>query len=210
MKEERCINVMIADDHDMVRRGLRALIEQEPDLQVVAEASNGKEAVEAFLRHRPEVSVVDLHMPVADGVAAITSILKEAPQAHIVCLTSFGGDEDVYRALRAGANGYVMKEAPPEQLFACIRAVAQGQTWIAPQAAGKLAQRLSMPELTPRELEILRLLAAAKSNKEIASKLNITQGTAKVHVNNILRKLHAGNRMEAALIAHQRGLIDSF
>lgn len=191
------IKVMIADDHAMVRQGLRALIDGQPDMRVIAEAANGSEAIKEFLRSKPQVAVIDLHMPVVDGVTAVTSILSQAPAACIICLTSLGGDDYVYRALRAGAKGYLLKDAPREDLFACIRAVSQGGSWIAPNVARKLADHIRQPSLSPRELEVLRLLAVAKSNKEIASFLGISAGTAKSHVNNIFRKLGVAGRLEA-------------
>ncbi len=207
MKSSSRITVMIADDHGMVRQGLRALIECQPDMRVIAEAATGIETVKEFVRHRPDVGVVDLHMPGTDGVTAIATILKEIPQARLVCLTSFGGEDDVFRAMRAGAKGYVMKESPPEQLFTCIRAVSKGEMWFAPEAAGKIAEHLSQPSLSARELEVLRLLASAKSNKEIAAALGISQGTAKTHITNLFKKLRVSSRLEAVNAAIKRGLI---
>ncbi|MGE5327164.1 MAG: response regulator transcription factor, partial [Deltaproteobacteria bacterium] len=183
------ITVLIADDHVMVRQGLRALIDGESDMRVVAEASNGSEAVEEFIRTRPQVGVIDLHMPVTDGVAAVASIISKVPHAALICLTSLDGDDFVYRAVRAGAKGYLLKNAPREELIACIRAVARGQTWLGARVAAKLADHIAHPNLTSRELEVLRLLGAAKSNKEIASRLGISTGTAKAHVNNLCKKL---------------------
>jgi DNA-binding NarL/FixJ family response regulator len=201
------ITVMIADDHAMVRQGLRALIDNEPDMQVVAEAEDGMEAVKLFLRARPRVGVIDLHMPVSDGVAAVTSILNSAPGSHLICLTSLDGDDYVYRALRAGAKGYLLKDAPREDLFACIRAVAKGQTWVGQKVAARLAEHIKQPSLSARELEVLRLLASAKSNKEIPVSLGISEGTAKTHVNNLFRKLGTTSRVEAVSIARKRGLV---
>ncbi|HET7842159.1 MAG TPA: response regulator transcription factor [Terriglobia bacterium] len=207
MKKARPITLLIADDHALVRQGLRVLIEREPDLQVIAEAGNGADAVKEFIRHRPDVSVVDLHMPGSDGMTTITSIIKDYPQARLVCLTSFGGEDDVYRAMRAGAKGYVLKDGPHQHLFTCIRSVAKGQTWIAPEAAGKLAEHFTQPSLSPREMEVLRLLASAKSNKEIAVALGIAEGTVKTHITNVFKKLGVSGRLEAVNVAIKRGFI---
>ncbi len=207
MKKTSPITLLLADDHALVRAALRALIEHESDIKVVAEAANGVEAVKEFLRLRPDVGVVDLHMPGSDGMSAITAILKQIPLARLVCLSSFGGDEDIYRAMRAGAKGYVLKEAPHDQLFACIRSVAKGRTWIAPEAAGSLADHFALPILSPRELQVLVLLSSANSNKEIAEALGITEGTAKSHVTNLFKKLGVTGRMEAVNLAIKRGLI---
>ena len=209
MEDIHPITVLIADDHTMVRQGLRALIDSQPDMKVVAEAGNGSEAIEQFIIHQPAVSVIDLHMPVMNGVEAVASILKAAPNVSIICLTSMEGDDYVYRAMRAGAKGYLLKDAPREELFACIRAVSTGGTWMAPDVAAKLASHIRQPVLSPRELEVLRLLASAKSNKEIAVSLGVSESTAKVHVNNIRRKLDATSRMEAVNRALKRGLVQA-
>ncbi len=201
------ITVMIADDHAMVRQGLRALIDGEPDMEVVAEAANGLEAVKLFFRSRPQVGVIDLHMPVSDGVTAVTSILNTAPGARLICLTSLDGDDYVYRALRAGAKGYLLKDAPREDLFACIRAVSIGRSWVAQNVAAKLAEHISQPSLSARELEVLRLLASAKSNKEIAASLGVSEGTAKTHISNLFKKLGTTGRVDAVNIAKKRGLV---
>jgi DNA-binding NarL/FixJ family response regulator len=207
MDEGHRITVLIADDHTMVRQGLRALIESQPDMQVIAEAANGSEAIQQFLTHRPNVSVIDLNMPVTDGVEAVGSILAQDPHADIICITSLYGDNYVYRSLRAGAKGYLLKDAPREDLFACIRAVSKGEAWMSSNVASKLAAVVKEPELSFREMQVLRLLASAKSNKEIAVSLGISEGTAKSHVNNILRKLSVSSRMEAVNKAAKRGLI---
>ena len=207
MDKAHRIKVMIADDHTLVRQGLRALVESQQDMDVVVEAANGAEALIRYLQSKPDVSLIDLHMPVSDGVEAIAAILGRVPDAAVVCLTSLGGDDYVYRALRAGARGYILKNAPRENLFDCIRTVAQGGKWIAPDAAAKLADRITQPELSPREFEVLKLLATASSNKQIAVSLGISAGTAKVHVNNILKKLGTDSRMAAVNLARKRGLV---
>jgi DNA-binding NarL/FixJ family response regulator len=176
-------------------------------MKVVAEAGDGAEAVEQFFRHRPDVVLMDLRMPQMDGLAAILAIRQRAPQARVVVLTAFADDEDVYGALRAGAKGYLLKEASCEELMECIRAVHAGKTHIAPAAAAKLAGRLSSSGLSPRELEVLHLMASGKTNKEISAHLNIVEGTVKVHVNHILDKLGATNRAAACVAALGRGLI---
>lgn len=201
------IRLLVADDHHIVRQGLVSMINRVPDMEVVAEATGGREAVELFAKHKPDVALLDLRMPTMDGVEAVTAIRASAPEARIVLLTTFDGDEDIYRALRAGAKAYLLKDATLEQLVECIRAVYTGKTCIPPSVAAKLAERMSGPELTARELDVLRLMAEGRSNKEIGSRLFITEGTVKLHVNNILSKLGVGGRTEAVTIAIKRGLV---
>lgn len=201
------IRVLIADDHPVVREGLAALVSRRPDMRVVAEAATGRESVEAFLRHLPDVALVDLRMPDLDGVEAIVAIRQRVPGARVVVLTSFGGDEDVYRALRAGARGYLMKDAPRDDLIACIRAVHAGESWLSPATAAKLTARLGAPELTPRERDVLRLVVAGKGNKEISASLRIAEGTVKAHLNRILRKLQVSTRAQAVTAALRRGIV---
>jgi two-component system NarL family response regulator len=207
MKKFEPIRILIADDHPVVRDGLEALIARRPDMKVVGEATNGREAVDQFHRHHPDVTLMDLRMPQMDGVEAISAIRKQDPDARIVILTTFDGDEDVYRGLRAGAKAYLLKDAPREELLECIHAVHAGKTWIPPAVATKLAARVSSSDLTERELEVLRLMVAGKSNKEIGVILHISEGTVKVHVNHILEKMGVGGRTEASVEALRRGLM---
>lgn len=207
MSRPGVIRVLIADDHTVLRQGLAAMINRRPDMKVVAEAGDGGEAVEQFFRHRPDVALIDLRMPRMDGLDVILAISQRAPEARVVVLTSFDDDEDIYRALRAGAKGYLLKEASCEELMACIRAVHAGKSHIAPAVASRLAERVGGPELSPRELEVLHLMSDGKSNKEIGSLLYIEEGTVKVHVTHILDKLGVSSRTAASVAALERGLI---
>lgn len=200
------IRVLIADDHAIVRQGLVALLKQEADLSVVAQAGDGQEAVELFCQHQPDVVLMDLRMPQMDGVAAITAICAEFANAHIVVLTTYDGDEDIYRGLRAGAKGYMLKDADPEQLFAAIRTVSAGKKYIPPTVGAKLAERMDNPQLSDRELEVIRLIAAGNSNQKISAVLHISESTVKFHVNNILIKLGVNDRTQAAIAALKRGI----
>lgn len=204
---DRQIRVMLVDDHPVVREGLAAIIDRRHDMAVVAEAGNGNEAVAAFRMHRPDVTLMDLRLPETDGVTAIKTIQSEFPAARILVLTTFDGDEDIYRALRAGARGYVLKGTPRDELLVALRAVHAGQTWLPPEVAAKLGERVNAQDLTSRELDVLRLIAAGKSNQEIGTALFITEGTVKGHVNNLLAKLDARDRTQAVTIALRRGIL---
>ena len=201
------IRVLIADDHPIVREGLAALINRQPGMIVVAQAADGREAVNLFGRLAPDVAVLDLRMPALNGIEAIAAIRAADPQARLVILTSFASDEDIYQALRAGARGYFLKESPGEELIECLRAVHEGRTCIPPAIASKLAERVGTVELTAREREVLALIAKGKGNREIGAILDVTEGTVKVHVNNILTKLGVGSRTEAVNIGVRRGLV---
>ena len=205
--EPGAIRVLVADDHPILREGLVALINRQAEMTVVAEAGDGREAVDQFARHSPDLAVIDLRMPVMDGIEAIAAIRAADPHARLVILTSFASDEDIYRALRAGARGYLLKEAPSEELVECLRAVHEGRTFIPPAIASKLAQRVGTVELTAREREVLSLIAKGLGNREIGLKLDVTEGTVKVHVNNILTKLGVASRTEAVTIGVRRGLV---
>ncbi|MGZ7083930.1 MAG: response regulator [Candidatus Angelobacter sp.] len=200
-------SVLVADDHPLVREGVVALINRQPDMHVIAEAGNGREAVEKFLAHCPDITLLDLRMQVMDGIEAITAICANNPDAHTVILTTYQGEEDIYRALRAGARGYLLKDCPAEELASCIRAVREGKTWVPPAVGAKLAKRVAYRELTPREMEILGVAAAGKSNKEIGVALNISESTVKVHMTHIMEKLKVTGRTEAMNVAVRRGLI---
>jgi two-component system NarL family response regulator len=201
------IKVLVADDHPVVRRGLITEINGYPDLHVIAEAQNGKEAMEMFFDHHPDVGLVDLRMPLMDGLQTVISIRQKEPAARLVIVTSHETREDIYRALQAGARGYFLKEAPIRELVDCIRAVAAGDTWVPPAVGAKLATRLGDRELTPREMDVLRSVTRGKSNKEIGVEFNIAESTVKVHVTHILEKLRVGGRTEAINVAVQRGLV---
>jgi two-component system NarL family response regulator len=205
--ESATIRVLVADDHPILRAGLVALINGQPDMRVVAEAADGVEAVEVFVRETPDLGLIDLRMPGLGGIEAVAAIRSAAPDARLVVLTSFASDEDIYQALRAGARGYLLKDASGEQLIECLREVHQGRTYIPQAIAAKLAARLGTVDLTSREREVLALIAKGKGNREIGASLDVTEGTVKVHVNNILNKLGVASRTEAVNIAIRRGLV---
>ena len=208
MKTTRTIHVVIADDHSIVREGLTAVINREPDMEVVAEARNWPEAVEQVLQNRPDIAVLDLHMRGMEPADGITSLREKLPAAHIIIYSAFSTDEEVYQVFSAGAQGYIVKgESGREDLLVCIRAVSRGEMWIHPFAAARLAARMSAPNLTAREKEVLRLMVVGKSNKEIGTSLDVTEGTVKVHVNHILAKLGVAGRVEAILVAARRGFV---
>nr|CAA9281180.1 Two-component transcriptional response regulator, LuxR family [uncultured Armatimonadetes bacterium] len=205
--KENPIRILITDDHPVVREGLAAMIERRPDMTVVGEAGNGLEAVERFRSCQPDVALMDLRMPEMDGVEAITAIRREFPAARIIVLTTFDGDEDIYRGLRAGARGYLLKDAGREGLLEAIRAVHAGQSWIPPDVASKLAERVTGPDLTAREMDVLSLLAQGRSNQAIAALLFISEATVKTHVNSILTKLGVADRTQAVTTALRRGIV---
>lgn len=201
------IRLLIADDHPVVREGLAAMLNRRADLSVVGEASNGREAVELYRREKPDVTLMDLRMPEMGGVEAIATLRAEFPHARFIVLTTYDGDEDIARALKAGAQAYLLKDTPRDELLDAIRAVHAGRKRIAPEMAAKLADRLTTPELTEREMEVLKLIVAGQSNKEIGAALTITEGTVKVHVNNLLGKLGVSDRTQAVTEALRRGLV---
>ena len=201
------LTILVADDHPMVREGLVTVINRQSDMRVVAEAANGREAVEKFVELRPDISLLDLRMPVMDGIEAAMSIHEHASAARLVIVTSYESEEDIYRALKAGAQGYVLKDAPVEDLINCIYTVLDGKTWIPPVVGAKLAKRVTERSLTTREMEVIRALAKGKSNKEIGVALNISEGTVKVHVTHMLEKLKVTGRTEAIGAAVKRGLV---
>lgn len=203
----RRIRVVIADDHPVVREGLRALVNCQEDMKVVGEAANGQQAVEQFLLHLPDILLLDLRMPVMNAIETMHAVFEEVPDAKIIVLSTYNGDEDIYQSLKSGAKAYLLKDSPREQLLESIRSVHAGNPSISPAVGGRLAARLRGPELTDREVDITRLMAAGKSNKEIGASLGITEGTVKVHVRHVLNKLGAGGRAEAMRIALERGIV---
>jgi two-component system NarL family response regulator len=203
----RRASVLLVDDHALLRMGVANIINQEPDLRVVAEAGNGVEALDAFDRHRPDVTLLDLRMPIMEGVEAIRRIRERDPQARVVVLTTYDTDEEISRALKAGAKAYVLKDIAADHLVACIRDVLDGKTYIAPAAAAKLAEGVTRVRLTPRELSALRLMADGKANKEIAGALDISERTVKTHLGHLFEKLGVTSRTEAIKVATRRGLV---
>lgn len=201
------IKILIVDDHHIVRQGLVALLKTVPGFHVQAEAADGEQAVDLFRKHRPDVTLMDLRLPKMNGVDAITKIREIAPGARIVVLTTFDGDEDIYRALQAGAKGYLLKGMDLTELSDAIRTVHAGRTRIPPRVAEKLAERMSGATLTSRELEVLKLIVAGKSNKDIGNTLFISEATVKTHVNSLLSKLGVEDRTQAATTALQRGIV---
>jgi Response regulator containing a CheY-like receiver domain and an HTH DNA-binding domain len=205
-KKER-IRILIADDHSVVREGLVSLVKRKSDMVVVAEAGNGRQAVELWKEHRPDVTLLDLRMPELDGVGAIKEIRELDEDAQIVVLTTFDGDEDIYRAIKAGAKAYLLKDTARDALVETVRRVHAGETYLPPQLAAKLAERVSGEALSPREMEVLQRMAVGKSNKEIGGELFISEGTVKTHIKSIFSKLDVVSRTEAVAIATRRGLI---
>ena len=201
------IRVLIADDHVTVREGLAAIVGRQPDMEVAGEAANGLAAVNLWRERRPDVTLMDLRMPVMDGAVAIGEIRRIEPSARIIVLTTFDTDNDISRAIRAGAKGYLLKDAQREDLLDCIRRVYSGETCIPPALVAKLAAGMSTESLTARELDVVKMLAAGKSNKEIALRLSITETTVKSHLRKIFTKLGVLSRTEAVTVASRRGLV---
>jgi two-component system NarL family response regulator len=206
-RQAKAIRVLIADDHVMVLEGLAAIINRQPDMTVVASTSNGQEAANFYKKLRPHVMLVDLRMPVQDGVGAIEEIRRFDPAARIIVLTTFDTDNDIYRAIKAGARAYLLKDTRREELLECIRRVNDGETCIPAALAAKLASGMSTESLTGRELDVLTLLARGKSNKQIGANLYIGETTVKSHLRSIFTKLNVLSRTEAITAASKRGLV---
>jgi DNA-binding NarL/FixJ family response regulator len=203
----RKATVMIVDDHALLRTGVANIISQEPDLEVIAQAGNGLEAIAAYERHRPDVTLLDLRMPVMEGVEAVRQIRARDPHARVIVLTTYDTDDEISRALKAGAKAYVLKDIAATDLVNCIRDVLAGKSYLAPSAAAKLAEGVTRVQLTPREMSTLRLMADGKSNKEIASELSISDRTVKTHLGHLFEKLGVASRTEAIKVATKRGLV---
>jgi two-component system, NarL family, response regulator len=201
------IRILVVDDHPLLREGLGNSIGAAADMEMVAAAANGQEAVELFERHRPDITLMDLKMPVLGGVAAIQAIRRLCPAAKVIVLSTYEGDEDIYRALEAGATTYLLKDTLSDDLMRTIREVFAGGRPLPAPVAQRLADRMLLPELTARELDVMRLIAKGMRNKEIAGQLRIGEDTAQGHVKNILLKLEVHDRTEAVAVAVRRGIV---
>ena len=201
------IRTMIVEDHFVVRVGLSAIINSQADMVNVAETGNGRQAVELFEKHKPDVTLMDLRLPGLTGIEAIAAILGKFPRARIIVLSSFGGTENVFRAFQAGARSYFLKDVKGRELVDAIRAVHAGHRPLPQEVASCLAERIPCSELSPREMEILKLIANGKSNKEIAAQLEISEGTVRVHASNVFAKLGCSDRAQAVAVAFHRGII---
>jgi DNA-binding NarL/FixJ family response regulator len=207
MKKESKISILVADDHFIVRMGVIALVNTEPSMVVVGEAADGNQAVDLFVKHKPDLVLMDLRMPIKDGIEATLEIRSRDANARVLMLTTFDGDTDIHKALQAGAQGYVLKSATGQELIPAIQAVASGQRWIPREIAKRLASRKVFEELTPRELQVLQLLAKGSANKQIGELLSISEHTVKDHLKSVFGKLQVVDRTEAVTAAIQRGII---
>jgi DNA-binding NarL/FixJ family response regulator len=203
------IRILAVDDHPLFRSGIAALLATQPDMSLVAEASNGREAIERFRAHRPDITLMDLQMPEMNGLDAMIAIRDEFPEARIIVLTTYTGDVQVLRAMKTGARAYLLKNLLDKELLQTIRAVHAGKKTLAAEASYELAEHATDDALTPGEVEVLRLIAAGNANKQIAAELSITEETVKGRVKNILSKLGANDRTHAAMIGMKRGIIQS-
>jgi two-component system NarL family response regulator len=201
------IRVLIVDDHSIVRQGLATIINRDPEMTVIAQAEDGQQAIACFGEYQPDVTLMDLRMPQMGGVEAITAICAQFKPARIIVLTTYDSDEDIYRGLQAGAKGYLLKDTKPKELLNAIRMINRGQQYIPPEVGAKLVQRMSNPELSDRELEVLRLMGQGMSNSGIATALTIGESTVKSHVNRILSKLGVSDRTQAVIVAVKRGIV---
>lgn len=207
MHNDGKIHVLCADDHPLVRKGIAWILNAEPDIHLVAEAGSGHEALELFRIHVPDVTLIDLRMPGMDGIAATEAILREFPDAKIIALTSFAGDQEILRTLKAGVQGYLLKEMVHTEVVRAIRTVHSGKRLVPAEVSERLTEFLAQPALTPREVEVLGLIAKGLGNKEVADQLGTSDGTVRIHVQHILSKLGASDRTHAVSIALQRGIL---
>jgi DNA-binding NarL/FixJ family response regulator len=208
MRGTWAIRILTVDDHQLLREGIAAVLEGQPDMVLVGQASNGREAIEGFRQHRPDVTLMDLRMPDMSGIEAITAIRAEFPNARIIVLTTYAGDVQAAGALKAGASGYLLKNLVRKELLETIRAVYAGKRRVPPEIATEIAEHIADDALTEREIDVLRRVAAGKSNKVIAAELDISEGTVKTHMKSILPKLDASDRTHAVMIALKRGILD--
>jgi DNA-binding NarL/FixJ family response regulator len=207
MSPDAPIKVLCVDDHPLVRKGIASILANESDMRLVGEAGNGQEAVELFRLHHPDVTLMDLRMPAMDGIETTRAIRREFPDARIIALTSYDGDQDIYRALEAGVRGYMLKEMVHTDVLRAIRTVHSGKRLMPAEVAERLSEYFPQVALTPREVEVLTFVARGLANKEIAEKLGTASGTIKMHIQNILEKLDAADRTHAVTIAIQRGIL---
>jgi DNA-binding NarL/FixJ family response regulator len=208
MNTTQAIRILTVDDHQLLREGIAAVLDGQPDMTLVGQASNGREAIEGFRQHRPDVTLMDLRMPDMSGIEAIAEIRAEFPNARIIVLTTYAGDVQAAAALKAGASGYLLKNLLRKELLETIRAVHAGKRRVLPEIATEIAEHVADDSLTERETEVLRRVAAGKSNKVIAAELDISEGTVKTHMKSILPKLDASDRTHAVMIALKRGIFD--
>jgi DNA-binding NarL/FixJ family response regulator len=207
MSEEKAIRILSVDDHPLLREGIAAIINNQPDMKVIAQAANAKDAIEQFRKHKPDVTLMDLRLPDLSGIDILVAIRAEFPEARIIMLTTFEGDVEIKRALEAGARGYLLKSMPPKELVDGIRQVHAGKKRIPPQLAAQLAEHMSDEALTEREVQVLGHIAGGNRNRDIADKLFISEETVKVHIKHIMEKLGASDRTQAVAIGIRRGII---
>ena len=201
------IRVLLADDHAIVRNGVAQILNEQPDIEVVGQAGDGESAMVLYRQERPDVALLDLRMPKLEGTKVVEQIRQEFPEAMLVVLTTFDTDDDIDRALRAGAKGYLLKDVGPGDLVACVRTVHGGGTWVSPTVASKLVARMTRVQITPQEMRVLHQVAEGKSNREIGETLFISEATVKIHLSHLFEKLGASSRTDAVAKAVERGLI---